>query len=45
MASLYPAAVLGEPGTRGCIRPGACADMVLLDDQLNLLQVIVDGDE
>ena len=45
MASLYPAAVLGESELRGCIRPGAFADLILLDDQLNLLQVIVDGEE
>jgi N-acetylglucosamine-6-phosphate deacetylase len=45
MASLYPATVLGEQDKRGCIRPGANADLVLLDEQLNLLRVIVDGDE
>jgi N-acetylglucosamine-6-phosphate deacetylase len=44
MASTYPAAVLGEPDRRGCIRPGACADLVLLDEQLNLIQVIVEGE-
>jgi N-acetylglucosamine-6-phosphate deacetylase len=44
MASSYPAAVLGESEKRGSIRPGACADLILLDDQLNLLQVIVDGE-
>ena len=44
MASTYPAAVLGEPDRRGCIRPGAHADFVLLDEQLNLAQVIVDGE-
>jgi N-acetylglucosamine-6-phosphate deacetylase len=45
MASLYPAAVLGEEDKRGCIRPGAIADLILLDEQLNLVQVIVDGEE
>ena len=45
MASLYPATVLGEQDKRGCIKPGAIADLVLLDDQLNILQVIVDGEE
>ncbi len=45
MASTYPAAVLGEQDKRGCICPGAHADLVLLDEQLNLLQVIVDGEE
>jgi N-acetylglucosamine-6-phosphate deacetylase len=45
MASTYPAAVLGEQDKRGCIRPGAHADLVLLDEQLNLVQVIVEGEE
>lgn len=44
MASLYPAAVLGEQEKRGCIRPGAAADLVMLDEQLNILQVLVDGE-
>jgi N-acetylglucosamine-6-phosphate deacetylase len=44
MASLYPATVLGEQEKRGCIRPGAHADFVLLDEQLTITQVIVDGD-
>ncbi|HXB33145.1 MAG TPA: N-acetylglucosamine-6-phosphate deacetylase [Puia sp.] len=44
MASTYPAAVLGEQDKRGCICPGAHADLVLLDEQLNLLQVIVEGE-
>src|SRR3984957_4724425 len=43
MASLYPATVLGEEDKRGCIRPGAYADLILLDEHLNLQQVIVDG--
>jgi N-acetylglucosamine-6-phosphate deacetylase len=44
MASLYPATVMGLEKKRGCIRPGAQADLILLDEQLNLLQVIVDGE-
>jgi len=44
MASLYPAMVLGEHDRRGTIQPGAVADLILLDDQLNLLRVIVDGE-
>ena len=44
MASLYPATVLGEQDRRGTIQPGAIADLILLDEQLNLLQVIVDGE-
>jgi N-acetylglucosamine-6-phosphate deacetylase len=44
MASLYPAALLGMDDRYGVIRPGSRADFLLLDEQLNLLQVIVDGD-
>jgi N-acetylglucosamine-6-phosphate deacetylase len=44
MASLYPADLLGLQDRWGALRPGACADMVLLDEQLNLLQVFVDGE-
>jgi N-acetylglucosamine-6-phosphate deacetylase len=44
MASLYPATVLGQQTQRGAIQPGAQADLILLDEQLNLLQVIVDGE-
>lgn len=45
MASLYPATVMGLEKTFGTIQPGARADFVLLDDQLNLLKVIVEGEE
>jgi N-acetylglucosamine-6-phosphate deacetylase len=44
MASLYPATVIGEQTRRGVIQPGAIADLILLDEQLNLLQVIVEGE-
>jgi N-acetylglucosamine-6-phosphate deacetylase len=44
MASLYPATVMGLEKKWGSITPGARADLILLDDQLDLLQVIVDGD-
>ncbi|HEY4109696.1 N-acetylglucosamine-6-phosphate deacetylase [Puia sp.] len=44
MASLYPATVLGQQAQWGSIQPGARADLVLLDEELNLLQVIVDGE-
>jgi N-acetylglucosamine-6-phosphate deacetylase len=44
MASLYPATVLGEQARRGIIEPGAHADLILLDEQLTLQQVIVDGE-
>jgi len=44
MASLYPATVMGLQEHWGTIQPGARADLVLLDEELNLLQVIVDGE-
>ena len=44
MASLYPARLAGHTGQWGTLEPGAHADMILLDDQLNLMQVIVDGE-
>jgi N-acetylglucosamine-6-phosphate deacetylase len=44
MASLYPATVIGAQNRWGVIQPGAKADLVVLDEQLNLLQVIVDGE-
>lgn len=44
MASLYPATVIGQQSRWGVIQPGAAADMVVLDEQLNLLQVIVEGE-
>lgn len=44
MASLYPATVMGLEKKWGGIAPGTQADFVVLDEQLNLLQVIVDGE-
>jgi N-acetylglucosamine-6-phosphate deacetylase len=44
MASLYPATVLGLEKKWGSIQPGAQADFILLDEQLNLMQVIVEGE-
>jgi N-acetylglucosamine-6-phosphate deacetylase len=44
MASLYPSILMGLDKTYGSIQPGARADFVLLDEDLNLLQVIVDGE-
>lgn len=43
MASLYPATVMGVEKKWGTIQSGAQADFILLDEQLNLLQVIVEG--
>jgi N-acetylglucosamine-6-phosphate deacetylase len=45
MAALYPANLLGLQDRWGTIQPGACADLVLLDEQLNLLQVLTAGEE
>jgi N-acetylglucosamine-6-phosphate deacetylase len=45
MAALYPATLLGLQDRWGVIQPGATADMVLLDEQLNLLEVLVAGEE
>jgi N-acetylglucosamine-6-phosphate deacetylase len=44
MASLYPATLMGMQNKWGSIQPGAGASFVLLDDQLNLQQLIVDGE-
>jgi N-acetylglucosamine-6-phosphate deacetylase len=44
MASLYPATVMGLEKKWGSIAPGTQADFIVLDEQLNLLQVIVDGE-
>jgi N-acetylglucosamine-6-phosphate deacetylase len=44
MASLYPARVLKIDDKAGCIAPGTNADFVILDDQLNLKQLIVEGE-
>jgi N-acetylglucosamine-6-phosphate deacetylase len=45
MASLYPAKLMGLQNKWGSIQPGAQADFVLLDEQLNLLKVIVEGED
>jgi N-acetylglucosamine-6-phosphate deacetylase len=45
MGALYPATLLGLQDRYGIIAPGAAADMVLLDEQLNLLEVLVAGEE
>jgi N-acetylglucosamine-6-phosphate deacetylase len=44
MASLYPASLMGQENKWGSIRAGAEASFVLLDEQLTLQQVIVDGE-
>jgi N-acetylglucosamine-6-phosphate deacetylase len=45
MASLYPATLLGAPHQWGCLQPGATADFVVLDEQLGLKAVIMDGED
>jgi N-acetylglucosamine-6-phosphate deacetylase len=44
MASLYPATLMGLQQKFGVIQPGAHAYFALLDDELALQQVIVDGE-
>jgi N-acetylglucosamine-6-phosphate deacetylase len=44
MASLYPAGLLGLQKKMGSIEPGAKADLILLDEQLNCRQMIIDGE-
>ena len=43
MASLYPAEFLGMDDRRGCIAPGYLADLVLLDDELNVQRTWIAG--
>ena len=43
MASLYPAGFLGQDKLRGRIAPGYCADLVLLDDNLNVRRTWIGG--
>jgi N-acetylglucosamine-6-phosphate deacetylase len=44
MASLYPAKLVGAEKKWGRIQKGSDADFVLLDDELNLLRVITEGE-
>lgn len=44
MASLYPATVMGMEKKWGRIQKGAQADLILLNEQLDLLQVIIEGE-
>lgn len=44
MASLYPAKLLGLDKTHGCIKGGSSADFAVLDENLNLERLIVDGE-
>ncbi|HLY69541.1 MAG TPA: N-acetylglucosamine-6-phosphate deacetylase [Puia sp.] len=44
MASLYPARLLHAEDKMGCIKTGVNADFVVLDEELNLKQLIIDGE-
>jgi N-acetylglucosamine-6-phosphate deacetylase len=44
MASLYPAKLAGLDNKYGSIKEGLHADFILLDEELNLQQLIVDGE-
>ena len=44
MASLYPARLLKAENKFGCIKAGTNTDFVVIDDELNLKQLIVDGE-
>lgn len=43
MASEYPAEAIGLGGDLGRIEPGYCANLVLADQQLNILDTWIDG--
>ena len=43
MASATPARILGMQDRRGRLRPGLDADLVRLDDGLNVLMTVVGG--
>jgi N-acetylglucosamine-6-phosphate deacetylase len=43
MASASPAAFLGLTRQRGTLAPGQAADLVLLDDQLNVQRTWING--
>ena len=43
MASSTPAKAIGIYGERGSIEPGKAADLVILDDDLNVKGVIIEG--
>lgn len=43
MASVYPAAMMGLENELGSLKPGYKANMILVDDELNLLNSWIDG--
>ena len=44
-ASTHPAQALGMEGKIGVLKPGACADMILLDNALCIQKVFINGKE
>jgi N-acetylglucosamine-6-phosphate deacetylase len=44
MGSLYPSVLVGLDKTHGCIKPGSRADFAVLDENLNLERLIVEGE-
>jgi len=44
MASRYPAEAIGLGSTHGLVRPGYRADLVQLDDELNVISSWIAGD-
>lgn len=44
MASLYPATMLGLQAQLGSLKPGSKANMILVDEDLNLLTSWIDGE-
>jgi N-acetylglucosamine-6-phosphate deacetylase len=44
MASLYPAKLMGLENKYGNIKKGTTADFIVLDDQLKLQQIIIEGE-
>ena len=45
MASINPARIIGVSGRKGSLAPGKDADLVLLDESLNVVQVYVKGEK
>ena len=45
MASLYPAEAMGLTGTHGRLAPGHVADFILLEPELSIRSVFIDGAE
>lgn len=44
MASLNPAMVVGEADTIGSLEVGKCADIVIADDEMNIMETFINGE-